>query len=174
MPRQLRIISEQCIGCKSCELGCSLANEGEFNPNKSRITMVSFMEGRYRLPYNVPLTCKQCFDAPCLNVCPVDAISFLKNELKTVVVDRERCMGCGKCVVACPFGAMLFDREGKKAFKCELCGGEPACASICPTGAIIFIHQRPFYSKEAALEIEGFSILSKRRRENLRQPKTEK
>lgn len=174
MPKQLRMIPARCIGCKSCELGCSLANEGKLNPARSRITMISFIEGRYTLPYNIPFTCKQCADAPCLNVCPADAVSRLRNEMRTVVVNREKCIGCRKCVGACPFGAMLFDKEEKKVFKCELCGGEPACASICPAAAILFIQQRAFYSKEPALEMEGYSILSKKRRENLRGSKAER
>jgi len=174
MPKQLKIFFEKCIGCKSCELACSLANDGELNPSKSRITMIAFAEGKYPLPYNVPFTCKQCADAPCLPSCPVDAISRLKNSMKIVVIDYDLCIKCGKCVGACPFGAMLFDKETKKPFKCELCRGEPACASICPTEAILFVQQKPFYSKAPALEMEGFSILSQRNREWLRQPKSEK
>jgi len=104
----------------------------------------------------------------------VDAISRAKDKMKTVVIDGERCIGCGKCVGACPFGAMLFDKQKKKAFKCELCEGEPACASMCPTEAILFIQQKSFYSKAPALEIEGFSILAQRNMENLRQEKSEK
>jgi carbon-monoxide dehydrogenase iron sulfur subunit len=172
MPKQLKILSGKCIGCKSCELACSLANEKEMNPNKSRITVLSFIEGKYPLSSNIPLTCKQCADAPCLPVCPVDAISRSKDKMKTVVIDGEQCIGCGKCVGACPFGAMLFDKQKKKAFKCELCKGEPACVSICPTEAILFIQQKPFYSKAPALEIEGFSILSQRNTGNLPQTKS--
>ena len=167
MPKQLRIFPEKCIGCKSCELACSLVSKGEMNPSKSRITVISFIEGKYSLPFNIPLTCKQCKDAPCLRLCPVGAISLSKDKMKAVVINHEACIGCGQCVTACPFGAILFDREEKKAFKCELCGGGPECASICPTGAIIFLQRTAFNSKAMALYMEGFSILSKRNRKNL-------
>ena len=174
MPKQLRIIPENCIGCKSCELACSLATSDELNQSKSRITMMTFVEGKYPLSYNVPLTCKQCADAPCLRSCPVSAISRLRNEMKTVVIDHESCIKCGKCVAACPFGAMLFDSETREPFKCELCGGQPACASICPTAAIVCGPQRPFYSKGQALQMEGFAILSQRHKESVRPSKSGK
>lgn len=119
------------------------------------------------MPYNLPSTCKQCADAPCITVCPVDAISREKDELKTVVIDGEICIHCKECVKACPFGAMSFDGEKKLPFKCELCGGEPACVQICPTGAIIFVEQKPFKSKAQALEKMAFNILSERNLENL-------
>jgi Fe-S-cluster-containing dehydrogenase component len=166
MPNQLRIYPEKCIGCKSCELACALANESELNPSKSRIAALIFVEGRYALPYNLPLTCKQCADALCLKSCPVDAISILRGKTKVVTIDDEQCIGCGRCVDACPYGAMLFDTKGKKAFKCELCGGEPACVAICPTQAVVLTQRKPFYSKAEALQLEGYALLSERNKEN--------
>jgi Fe-S-cluster-containing hydrogenase component 2 len=100
----------------------------------------------------------------------VDAITQQKNEMKVVIVNQERCIGCGKCINACPFGAMLFNKMAKKAYKCELCGGTPACAAICPVEAILFMNQKPFYSKGTALEMEGFTILSQRQKGSIRQP----
>ena len=170
MPKQLKIYPEKCIGCKSCELVCSLVNDGEFNLNKSRISVIFFLEGKYPLPYNFVSTCKQCNDAPCIHSCPVEAISRMDDEKKAIVIDFDKCVGCGLCVEVCPFGAMLFDKEKKKPFKCELCGErEPACASICPTGAITFIEQDPFSSKAEASQLDGYIVLSQRNRKNLRQ-----
>ena len=169
MPKQLRIFPEKCIGCKSCELACSLVNEGEMNPSRSRITMIAFVEGRCGLPYNIPLTCRQCADAPCLEACPVDAILRSRDTMKTIIIDYKTCINCGKCVDACPFGAMFYDGEDRRPLKCELCGGEPACVSICPSEAILFVQRRPFYAKPQALEREGFSILSKRNRQKFQE-----
>jgi Fe-S-cluster-containing dehydrogenase component len=47
-------------------------------------------------------------------------------------------VGCKLCTIACPYGTVFYDPDTRKAFKCNLCGGEPACASACPTAAITY------------------------------------
>jgi len=173
MPKQLKINPQKCIGCKSCELACSLKNDTVFNPAVSRISSITFIEGTYPLPCNFVATCKQCADAPCLSSCPTKAISRRKDGTKAVVVDRDKCIGCGICVGACPFGAMRFDGVVRKAFKCELCGGDPACAKMCPTGAIQFAAGKPFYAQPEDCRLQAYSILLQRNRASIRR-KSEK
>lgn len=56
-------------------------------------------------------------------------------------IDRERCVGCGKCVDFCLFGVYRRNPETKKI---EVCAPHncktncPACARMCPYTAIIF------------------------------------
>jgi carbon-monoxide dehydrogenase iron sulfur subunit len=50
----------------------------------------------------------------------------------------DLCVGCKLCTIACPYGTMFYDTSTRKAFKCNLCGGDPACAHACPTAAIEF------------------------------------
>lgn len=173
MPKQLRIFQDKCIGCKSCELACSLFNEGEMNPAKARITQISFLGGKYPLLYNFVSTCRQCADAPCLSACPTSAILRSQDHTKRIIIEKSKCIGCGKCVVACPFGAMLYNREAKKAFKCELCGGDPACVRICPSNAIVFVKQKAFHAKHLDLQMQGIDILSTRNKAGTLRGKTD-
>lgn len=77
---------------------------------------------------DIPVLCQHCEDPPCM-VCPVDAMSI--DEKGIVVIDGEKCTGCGECVKACPYGAISIDKDKGIAFKCDLCGGDPACVKIC-------------------------------------------
>jgi molybdopterin-containing oxidoreductase family iron-sulfur binding subunit len=74
-----------------------------------------------------------------------------------VDINKERCIGCRYCMIACPYGVRYFnprrDRGGEKLFpartfgtvdKCNFCadrvdnGIAPACVNSCPAGARIF------------------------------------
>jgi Fe-S-cluster-containing hydrogenase component 2 len=160
MKQQLKINPDQCIGCRSCELACALENDGIMAAGRSRIAVISFVESRvYGLPYHFPTTCRQCEDAPCLIACPENAIGEDLQGGRIVRVDTEQCTGCGLCERACPFGAIPIDPVSRKAYKCELCDGDPACVVICPTDAITFVAQKPYFAKNTALQMRAFSLL---------------
>jgi Fe-S-cluster-containing hydrogenase component 2 len=168
MPKQLKIIPEKCIGCKSCELACSLANDEELNPSASRIAAITFSERGYSLPYHFVSTCRQCADAPCMMSCSVTAITKSTDITKRIIINMDLCIGCGKCVIACPFGVMFFDSVGKKPFKCELCDGNPACVSICPTEAIIYKRQNYYYAKKDDFKMRGYKFMTKKNRKSIK------
>jgi len=134
--RVLTIDAENCTGCRMCELACSSFKEGEFIPERSRIRVVAdALEGWSR-----PAVCLQCEDPMCMAVCPVQAISKKKTPEgdHVVVVNAKTCIACGRCVVACPFGAItLFPKS--KAIKCDLCGGSPRCVEFCFYGCLHFV-----------------------------------
>jgi Fe-S-cluster-containing hydrogenase component 2 len=134
MAKVLYINYEKCTGCRLCELVCAVKHDGISNPMRSRIKVMKWeMEGLY-----IPMSCQQCQDAPCLNVCPVKAISR-DEEMARVMVDYDVCIGCRSCVSVCPFGAMNFNVIDKKVFKCDLCEGDPQCVRFCDRKAVDFV-----------------------------------
>jgi len=86
--------------------------------------------------YFVPKLCNQCDNPPCVQVCPVGAT--YKTPDGVVLVDRTWCIGCGYCVMACPYGARFFHPKYHVADKCNFCyhrisqGLKTACVGACP------------------------------------------
>ena len=52
-------------------------------------------------------SCRKCSDAPCINVCPADALE--KDEQGTISRSTNLCKSCKSCVVICPFGTIMND-----------------------------------------------------------------
>jgi carbon-monoxide dehydrogenase iron sulfur subunit len=145
MAKALYIDYQKCTGCRLCELVCAVFHDGISNPARGRIKVMKWeAEGLY-----IPMSCQQCQDAPCMNVCPVKAL-FRDEELGRVSVDYDVCIGCRACVAVCPFGAMSFNTKDKQVFKCDLCDGDPQCVRFCEEKAIDFI------------EVDDVSIVKKR------------
>lgn len=133
MSKALKIDLEKCVGCRTCEMVCSVKHEGVINPYRSRIKVVRDQECE-----RVPMTCAQCEQPKCAAICPVKAISR-DEELGRVVVDYDACIGCRMCVTACPFGLMNFDSVSKRVIKCDLCDGAPECVRFCLYEAVQYI-----------------------------------
>jgi Fe-S-cluster-containing dehydrogenase component len=87
----------------------------------------------------VPKLCNQCKQPACVQVCPVGATYQAPEGV--VLVDRTWCIGCGYCVMACPYGMRFFHPVHKVAEKCTFCyhriskGMKTACVQACPFGA---------------------------------------
>lgn len=87
----------------------------------------------------VPKLCNQCENPPCVQVCPVGATYATADGV--VLVDRKWCIGCGYCIMGCPYGVRFFHPVHKVAEKCNFCyhritrGMKPACVDACPFGA---------------------------------------
>jgi tetrathionate reductase subunit B len=87
----------------------------------------------------VPKLCNQCEKPSCVQVCPVGAT--YQNADGVVLIDRKWCIGCGYCIMACPYGMRFFHPVHRVADKCNFCyhrinqGLRPACVQACPTGA---------------------------------------
>jgi anaerobic carbon-monoxide dehydrogenase iron sulfur subunit len=129
----LVIIPDNCTGCKTCTLACSMIKGDSLDINKmgrSRISIHNLQDGR-----NIQVTCLQCVDAACIKVCESGAL-FRNPDTGAVDFDKDSCIACGLCEIACPFGHLYFDAQESNVEKCDLCQGNPICARFCPHGAL--------------------------------------
>jgi Fe-S-cluster-containing dehydrogenase component len=78
----------------------------------------------------VPHLCAQCDDYPCVESCPVDALS-IDDETGAIVIDQEMCTSCGQCITACPGTVPYLHPTSNKVLICNLCGGDPECVKVC-------------------------------------------
>jgi len=124
---QLWIVRDplKCTGCRLCEIACSYYHEGRIWPEASRIRIFTLGPG-----IEIPHLCSQCSDYPCVQKCPVGALSVNKRT-GAVIVDYEKCTGCGICIDACPGKVPFLHPASKKAVICDLCNGDPQCVKTC-------------------------------------------
>ena len=123
----------KCIGCRICEYACSLTKTNAFDPGLSRIRVV-----RIEPIIMTAVSCRLCEDAPCITACPRKALTRSeKNGI--ILVDNDKCDGCGWCVEACDFGAIILNPATKRAEICNLCEDQadgPRCVKYCPKEAL--------------------------------------
>jgi Fe-S-cluster-containing hydrogenase component 2 len=103
-----------------------------YNPTRSRIRVV-----RIYPVTNAALNCRMCQDAPCVPACPRKALSQ-NTENGVIMVDDKLCDGCGWCVKACEFGAIIIDPK-PTVHICDLCQNRengPCCIEWCPEDAL--------------------------------------
>ena len=140
----------RCVGCRTCTVSCKMENHVAAGLQRIRVlnpagtTTYDVSTGDFpNLAMDwTPVPCQHC-DAPsCIAVCPVEAT--YKREDGIVVVDIAKCIGCGKCVDACPYGARQMDEAAEKVDKCTLCAhrldaglGTTMCEICCPNRAIV-------------------------------------
>jgi carbon-monoxide dehydrogenase iron sulfur subunit len=141
--KEVFIDISRCVGCKSCEIACAVAHSEsrslfgaifEIVPPRKRIFVHAVDSSK------VPINCRHCEEARCVAVCPTGAM-FRDEQTGTVLHDPERCLGCGFCEIACPFGVITRLPERKIVAKCDRCPDRqvPACVEACPTSALLYL-----------------------------------
>ncbi len=164
----------RCVGCRTCTIAC----KSEFNVPLGRWNAViktvdwgKFPEARRAF---VPRLCNHCAGEsdkgvpPCVEKCPEaksgDRKKMGSERYRTgatykrpdgmILIDMDHCIGCYKCIDACPYGVRYIDpnvklkrpdREKDLGIgKCTFCehrvdnGIEPSCVQACPHGARTF------------------------------------
>jgi len=131
----------QCVGCRTCEIVCSLGHDGQCQPALSRIhTDYDPTKTLAKLAVMADV-CRQCNMADCYLACAYDAL-ILDKKTGARIIDPTKCTGCGECMAACPWD-MIVENKAKSTFsKCDLCGGDPQCVKYCPADALTFVDLR--------------------------------
>ncbi len=140
---------DRCIECGSCAAACYYSH--------ANYPIVNFAGWG---PALLPMICRQCKAAPCVEACPVEAM--VQDEQGVARRRLFRCIGCGSCAKACPFGvippkmygnsvdSVLQERiNGRQSAKCDLCEDRiliheeavPRCVAACPAGALQFVDE---------------------------------
>ena len=142
----------RCAGCRTCSVACADLNNTPVGLNLRRViefeggSWKKSAEGTWRqdvFAYYVSIGCNECADPACVKVCPTKA-HFKRAEDGLVVIDREKCIGCGMCARACPYGVPQLDAKRGKMLKCDGCvartsrGMMPVCVESCPERALEF------------------------------------
>lgn len=142
---------ELCMGCGLCEVHCTVQHSKSKDITKAHRREDPRPQSRIRLeerkPLTFPVQCRHCNEPLCAYSCLTGA---LQRDRGTGVVklDQDRCIGCGTCVMVCPYGAVWLKQwnRHKAAFKCDLCPGRetPACVENCPNLALVYQEAPPF------------------------------
>lgn len=163
-PKKLGLVIDLdiCVGCQACVVHCKEWNTGGHGAPLSdqapygrdaRGTWLNRVHGfeteaadGTSLTVHFPRSCLHCENAHCVTVCPTGA-SYKRQADGIVLVDEGRCIGCGLCAWACPYGARELDQAAGVMKKCTLCidriyneniapeEREPACVRTCPAKA---------------------------------------
>ncbi len=138
----------RCVGCLGCSVACKVVNGveiGSFWNKVLRIGPFPDSEGA-QFPdvytYFLPVTCQHCENPACVKVCPTGASQKLADG--TVQIDKEKCIGCQFCAMACPYGVRYLNETERVVEKCTLCeqkiaqGELPQCVAQCGARARYF------------------------------------
>lgn len=156
---------EKCVGCHGCSVACKAANGTP--PGITRSHVVRGTEGTYPNAKRIirPMLCMMCEQPLCVAACSTGASYVDDNGI--VLIDKEKCDGCGSCVEACPYGARYLrenedgyfgaelneyeqvayaDMPAQCADKCDFCIGhsedgvtpDPVCVRACMAEARFF------------------------------------
>jgi Fe-S-cluster-containing dehydrogenase component len=106
---------DKCIGCEYCLRACSATNDVWVDPNQPRPekpwNIVVSEKNSAGSPFFFSRPCLHCGDAPCVEVCPVQATYHRTDGL--VVMNYDRCIGCRYCEIACPYDARKFNWQAR-------------------------------------------------------------
>ncbi len=144
---------ERCVGCLQCAAACAVAHSrsktlyGAVAETPRSAPRIHVGPGPAARAF--PNKCRHCDPAPCMGACMTRAVTR-DAATAAVLVNPARCINCGMCSMACPFGVIRYARDWRRAepapvaVKCDNCverqkeGRVPACVETCLVGALRF------------------------------------
>ncbi len=136
--------------------GVSVGKDGFFTEAHPKLKPVDtttagvFLAGCSQGPRDIPDTVAQASGAAARALILLNQ-GEVEIEPTVAEVDRDKCSGCGECILACPYSAT--ERvEGKAQVNVALCKGCGTCVGACLAKAITGYH---FTDEELIAQIEG-------------------
>lgn len=113
MTKLVRLIDQKrCMGCRACLAAC--ATENHFTPDAPWNVMVEYEVGTYpqvKKVYNT-MNCMHCEQPSCKAACDsIGAKAISKNAFGVVLIDYDKCIGCGYCAAVCPYGVPQLNKQ---------------------------------------------------------------
>ena len=141
MERKIFFRPDRCMLCQSCVLACQMSSLGVSNvidlPSHRRPQKRLSLVFRNGTPWI--WKCQHCLSAPCVEACISGSLSR-KEGTSRVIHQPETCVGCGTCLLVCPYEALVYDEKEEKVSKCNLCPDEeiPPCVEACQSKALTY------------------------------------
>lgn len=132
----------RCLGCHACSVACKAENDVPIST--FRCWVKQGVKGRFPHARQVflPVLCNHCEKPICVRNCPTTA--SYQREDGVVLIDYDKCIGCGYCIASCPYQVRFINPLRGTAEKCTFCvhrvdqGLVPACVNTCNGRARIF------------------------------------
>ena len=204
-PRWAMILDmRKCIGCRGCTVACKSEYGVALGRWNTVVKTVEFGEYPMTQKHFMPRLCNHCAGEkgkewqvpPCVEKCPEsksgNRMKLGKERYRTgatykrpdgmILLDMSLCIGCYKCIDACPYGVRSIDPftkltrpDREKDFgvgKCTFCahrvdkGIMPSCVNTCQGRARIFGDLNDPKSEVSKLAKE-FKLLKNRKKTTL-------
>ena len=154
-----------CVGCNACQMACKDKNNLEKGMFFRRVDTLETEIDGVKTWVHYSGACNHCKDPACMKACPTGAMRF--NPDKTVGHSPEKCIGCGTCTWACPYGVPKLSHRKGISMKCNSCldlrmqGKNPACVDACITHALRFVDLDALTPEELEGTTQSLPILPK-------------
>jgi phenylacetyl-CoA:acceptor oxidoreductase 27-kDa subunit len=97
----------KCIGCETCKHVCNDVNYTGWR----RVIDLMMENNPKEKKVFISMGCMHCIEPPCLEVCPTGATRHRSDGI--VKIDQTLCVGCGACILACPYKARQINSEDR-------------------------------------------------------------